>query len=39
MEKISYSKPRKHGLSCTENINELKLYLPNDALNEVLRAE
>jgi hypothetical protein len=38
MEKISYSKPRKHGLFCTENINELKFYLPNDAL-KVLRAE
>jgi hypothetical protein len=33
MEKISYSKSRKHGLFCTENINVLKLCLPNDALS------
>jgi hypothetical protein len=39
MEKISYSKPRKHGLFHIENTNELKLYLPNDVLNEVLRDE
>jgi hypothetical protein len=32
MEKISYSKPRKRGLFCTENINVLKMYLPNEAL-------